>query len=164
MISIAATLMKSRSNNPRSYLSPLRREGSASPVAAAILASQTTLPSSQWIKFITGLAKVLAHTTNYNSKLTLLIKFTVAVRPIVYRNGRIYTKKLFTPPLGYYECLERMLEKCHVQRLIFHAFTFTDLFVEKLFEYKTKEYLADIDAVVIHGWFTYNSRVILYSI
>lgn len=47
----------------------------------------------------------------------------------------LYGKKIFTPPLAFYERLEWLLNNCEVETLIFNGFTFTDLFVEKFEEY-----------------------------
>ncbi|KAL3108485.1 hypothetical protein niasHT_015407 [Heterodera trifolii] len=57
------------------------------------------------------------------------------VRPTVYQDHVNYTRKLFTPPLSFYERLQRMLKKCKIRLVIFHAFTFTDFFVEKMREF-----------------------------
>uniref|UniRef100_A0A914GX41 F-box domain-containing protein n=1 Tax=Globodera rostochiensis TaxID=31243 RepID=A0A914GX41_GLORO len=71
------------------------------------------------------------------------------VKPTVFNHNLNYTRKLFTPPLSFYERLKRMLKKCKIRRVIFHAFTFTDFFVEKLQEYAPDAFY-NIDSLVLH--------------
>jgi hypothetical protein len=87
---------------------------------------------------------------------------------MTYRRNVNYCKKLFTPPLIYYERLKKMLHRSgklinyffnyvfviilEIKRLIFHGFTFTSLFVEKIFEY-VNEPFSKIDELILHGIF-----------
>lgn len=70
-------------------------------------------------------------------------------RFIIYHRRNNYSRKLFTPPLGFYERLKKMLHNGYVKRLVFESFTFTDLFVEKFFEYLNLPF-THLDVVYIH--------------
>ena len=68
---------------------------------------------------------------------------------MMYHRRNNYSRKLFTPPLGFYERLKTMLHNGYVKRLVFQSFTFTDLFVEKFFEY-VKGPFKHLDVVYLH--------------
>ena len=75
---------------------------------------------------------------------------------MIFHRGGHYTRKLFTPPLGFYERLLKMLHNGYLKRLVFQSFSFTDLFVKKFFEYLNGP-VAHLDAVYFHCNFLFLS-------
>lgn len=63
----------------------------------------------------------------------------------------MYAKKLFTPPLAFYERLVGLLNNCDVKTLIFDGFTFTDLFVEKFEEFLALKSPFTVERVWLHN-------------
>ncbi|CAD5226206.1 unnamed protein product [Bursaphelenchus xylophilus] len=69
--------------------------------------------------------------------------------PLIYDRYQNYSKKLFTPPLEYYDLLKHYLRNGEVRDLILRNFSLTEFFVEQWLNY-FGEYMK-VDTLILHN-------------